>query len=159
MRILKKNNEKIGEEMLKKMRWDFVNSTELSLLRDLDNISSAYVPDLLYFNEARVILETWAKSLFTNSCSKLSLFYSDVAHIFRAQNTSFYEKIEAYTSAYITIRDAKNLAQTLLLPRPEKVEEIIFAIKRLSPEEYAEILQFLGQKKIKIVTEDIDDNA
>lgn len=44
---------------------------------------------------------------------------------------------------------------TLIVPKPTNVEKLLNKIQRLSPEEQAEALLLIANKKIKIVVEDI----
>jgi len=110
---------------------------------------------------AASVMNNFAISLFKKNCSEIGFIYEDVESIYRKQNEQFFNMIsvlKAYgreNSCDEEGRVFKNICYNLIVPKVTEVEEVVRAIKRLSPEEQAEAMQLFAGKKIKITVEDI----
>lgn len=153
MRLFKKQRySELENWLLTHFEWDFVSE------KDLKIISSQFKPHELYnFKLASDILNTDAISLFKKVCSQISVPYYEVERIFLKQNCSFFDTTKTFNNKSEVEKGQFFISvfNTLIVPKPTNVEKLLNKIQRLSPEEQAEALLLIANKKIKIVVEDI----
>lgn len=153
MRLFKKQRySELENWLLTHFEWDFVSE------KDLKIISSQLKPHELYnFKIASDILNTGAIALFKKVCSQISVPYYEVERIFLKQNCSFFDTTKTFNNKSVVERGQFFISvfNTLIVPKPTNVEKLLNKIQRLSPEEQAEALLLIANKKIKIVVEDI----
>lgn len=133
--------------------WDFVSEAELEILY------SQIKPDASYkYPVASATLNAGAIALFKRICSQISISYYEVEEIFLEQNRDFFNSTELLSKRCYS-EDKGNIFikffNTLIVPKPTDVEKLLNKIRKLSPEDQAEALLLIANKKIKIIVEDI----
>lgn len=153
MRLFKKQRySELENWLLTHFEWDFVSE------KDLKIISSQFKLHEFYnFKLASDILNTGAIALFKKVCSQISVPYYKVERIFLKQNCSFFDTTKTFNNKSEVEKGQFFISvfNTLIVPKPTNVEKLLNKIQRLSPEEQAEALLLIANKKIKIVVEDI----
>lgn len=113
-----------------------------------------------YFRGKKVIwnyeLKEFAECQFKNVASKLGLQYEVAKEVFMSQNAQYYNKIKYYSK--VKKRKAKaNFKNLLLIPVQTKTDKVITQMKKMSPEELAEIMCTIAKKEIKVVAVDKEE--
>lgn len=156
MRLLKKQRcsySELENWLLTHFEWDFVSEAELEILY------SQIKPDASYkYPVASATLNAGAIALFKRICSQISISYYEVEEIFLEQNRDFFNSTELLSKRCYS-EDKGNIFikffNTLIVPKPTDVEKLLNKIRKLSPEDQAEALLLIANKKIKIIVEDI----
>lgn len=126
------------------------------------------IRNTLFSNEAIYILYVFccfcylinagAIALFKRICSQINISYYEVEEIFLEQNRDFFKSTKLLSKRYGYTDDGEvfiKLFNTLIVPKPTDVEKLLNKIRKLSPEDQAEALLLIANKKIKIIVEDI----
>ncbi len=141
----KKRKKELERYLLEMFEWKEVSKEEWSSLpRKGDNIVTWH------------LAENYAETLFRKRASELGLSYDDVEDVFRGQNEQFFDSLKRhfYNKVECKYDKISSFRELLILPYQTPAQEIVEKIRKLSPEEQAEVLLLLVNKKIKIVVED-----
>lgn len=153
MRLLKKQRySELENWLLTHFEWDFVSGAELEILYSQMKPYTSYTCSV-----ASAILNAGAIALFKRICSQINISYYEVEEIFLEQNRDFFKSTKLLSKRYGYPDNGEvfiKLFNTLIVPKPTDVEKLLNKIRKLSPEDQAEALLLIANKKIKIIAED-----